>query len=429
MISRISSEWRPGHRSAHPRGFHHRSPELRGQLSTGPATEVATVVRCEPPQYALGAHGHLLLSRLQHGEAGVMAEKRLQTPGRIFINYRREDTAYAAVWLFDRLSERFGDEEIFKDVDSIELGDDFVEKITAAVASCDVFLLLIGDRWLTVTTPAGVPRLRAPDDFVRLEIEAALERDIPVIPILVDGAEMPGTDRLPSSIASLSRRQALELSPSRFDIDVGRLLGALGRMLADVRTEHSSESPSVSLTRGGEPAANITNSVSAELGTASPADVPTRHELPGRHPMAGGQQSSRGTPSGARRWLRGNIGRVAGGAIAISIVVGLAVVVTSRRNHSNAQTATSVSSAAPAVFPTALSSPPSTAPPPTAPPATAPPTTAPAPTTILISPQTFAVARTCELSSSCGVQLKAGPSTRSPTVGAAFEDERLTVVC
>src|SRR5215211_3935120 len=88
--------------------------------------------------------------------------------GRIFISYRREDTAYPAGWLYDRLAERFGRAQVFKDVDSIELGDDFVEVITNAVASTDVVLALIGNEWLTIADEAGVPRLEDPDDFVRL---------------------------------------------------------------------------------------------------------------------------------------------------------------------------------------------------------------------------------------------------------------------
>ncbi len=111
--------------------------------------------------------------------------------GRIFISYRREETAYPAGWLFDRLVEHFGQGQVFKDVDSIQLGDDFVEVITAAVAGCDVLLALIGDQWLTITGEDGRRRLEDPSDFVRLEIEAALARNIRVIPVLVDGARMP----------------------------------------------------------------------------------------------------------------------------------------------------------------------------------------------------------------------------------------------
>src|ERR1700733_9408260 len=140
-------------------------------------------------------------------------------PGRIFMTYRREDTAFPAGWLYDRLASHFGRDQVFKDIDSIELGDDFIEVITTAVGSCDVLLALIGGRWLTITGQDGRRRLDNPDDFVRLEIEAALARQVRVIPVLVDGARMPRAEELPPSLAKLTRRQALELSPVRFDAD------------------------------------------------------------------------------------------------------------------------------------------------------------------------------------------------------------------
>jgi len=156
--------------------------------------------------------------------------------GRIFISYRREETAYPAAWLFDRLADRFGGGQVFKDVDSIQLGDDFVEVITRAVGSCDVLLTLIGNEWLTITDEHGRRRLDDPDDFVRLEIEAALTRNVRVIPILVEDAQMPRADDLPDSLAKLVRRQALELSPARFEFDTSRLLRVLDMTLAEVRT-------------------------------------------------------------------------------------------------------------------------------------------------------------------------------------------------
>ena len=165
-----------------------------------------------------------------------MAGSAAASPGRIFISYRREETAYPAGWLFDRLADHFGNNQVFKDVDSIELGDDFVEVISAAVGSCDVLLALIGDQWLTVTDDNGRRRLDDPGDFVRVEIEAALTRNVRVIPILVGGAHMPRAAELPDSLAKLVRRQALELSPARFDFDTSRLLTVLDRTLADERT-------------------------------------------------------------------------------------------------------------------------------------------------------------------------------------------------
>jgi hypothetical protein len=166
-----------------------------------------------------------------------MAESARAASGRIFLSYRREETAYAAGWLYDRLAECFGDGQVFKDVDSIELGDDFVEAIVTAVGSCDVLLALIGDRWVTITSADGRRRLEDPEDFVRLEIESALTRDVRVVPILVAGATMPSAGDLPPSLARLVRRQALELSPSRFDDDLGRLLRVLDSTLAEAHEE------------------------------------------------------------------------------------------------------------------------------------------------------------------------------------------------
>jgi hypothetical protein len=93
---------------------------------------------------------------------------------RIYLSYRRQETAYPVGWLYDRLAGHYGGGQVFKDVDSIQLGDDFVEVITRAVGSCDVLLALIGDEWLTVADEHGRRRLDDPDDFVRLELEAAL---------------------------------------------------------------------------------------------------------------------------------------------------------------------------------------------------------------------------------------------------------------
>jgi hypothetical protein len=166
-----------------------------------------------------------------------MTESTGNVPSRISMSYRREDTAYPAGWLYDRLAGHFARGQVFKDIDSIELGDDFVQVITAAVESCDVLLALIGDRWLTVAGQDGRRRLDNPDDFVRLEIEAALARDVRVIPILVEGARMPSADELPASLAKLARRQALELSPSRFDDDSRRLLRVLERAITEAHEQ------------------------------------------------------------------------------------------------------------------------------------------------------------------------------------------------
>src|SRR3954454_10965838 len=146
------------------------------------------------------------------------------TPNRIFVSYRRQETEWPAGWLFDRLTEHFHGAEVFKDIDSIEPGDDFVEVITAAVQSCDVLLALIGDRWLTMTDDEGRRRIDNPDDYVRIEIQAALDRNVRVVPLLIYGARMPQAQDVPLSLAVLVRPPGLKLSASRFDDDASRVL-------------------------------------------------------------------------------------------------------------------------------------------------------------------------------------------------------------
>ena len=118
----------------------------------------------------------------------------------IFISYRRIDSAGHVGWLNDDLSERFGQDHIFRDIETIQPGADFVEAIQQAVGSCDVLLAVIGRQWLAVTDATGRRRLDDPDDFVRLEIATALARNIPVIPVLVQGASMPAAHELPGPL-------------------------------------------------------------------------------------------------------------------------------------------------------------------------------------------------------------------------------------
>jgi hypothetical protein len=129
------------------------------------------------------------------------------------------------------IADRFGDGTVFKDVDSIQPGDDFIDMITDAVGSCEVLLALIGNQWLTITDRNDQRRLDDPQDFVRLEVEAALNRNVRVIPILVQGARMPRADELPDSLAKLARRQAIELTPRHFKTDAEPLLKVLDKAI------------------------------------------------------------------------------------------------------------------------------------------------------------------------------------------------------
>jgi hypothetical protein len=152
--------------------------------------------------------------------------------GGIFVSYRRQETNHLAGRLADRLADRFGERQVFMDVDAIQPGLDFAEEIFRAVTACQVLLAIIGPDWLTITDERGRRRLDDRDDIVRLEIEAALARGVRVIPILVEGAVMPGRDDLPDTLASLARRQALSLRHESFRSDTGRLVTAIEPILA-----------------------------------------------------------------------------------------------------------------------------------------------------------------------------------------------------
>jgi hypothetical protein len=173
------------------------------------------------------------------------------TPPRgIFISYRREETAPYAGRLSDRLRTHFGEDRIFMDVDSIVLGRDFVESITSAVTSCVVLLALIGPEWANARDSSGQRRLDDPHDFVRLEIETALQRNVPIVPILVNGAEMPRIEALPQSLQGLTRRQALKLTHEDFRAQTHRLIESIAQVLpASAATDPS---PGFSQGRGTE---------------------------------------------------------------------------------------------------------------------------------------------------------------------------------
>jgi TIR domain len=147
--------------------------------------------------------------------------------GGIFISYRRIDVAAQAGRLCDRLRESFGQDRVFIDTDSIVVGAEFKREIIARVSRCDVLLALIGPGWLAVAGDAGRRRIDDPDDFVRVEIETALNRDILVVPVLVEGAALPQESDLPPSLRPLCGLQASVLSTPRFNSDVSRLIEAL----------------------------------------------------------------------------------------------------------------------------------------------------------------------------------------------------------
>ena len=123
---------------------------------------------------------------------------------KVFISYRREDAAGHAGRVHDRLAKEFGANLLFMDVDGIPLGVDFVKALHEEVAKCGVLLAVIGPDWLKVRDKDGKRRLDNPNDFVRVEIAAALQRNIPVIPILLDGVKVSSPSSEARSLAWMS---------------------------------------------------------------------------------------------------------------------------------------------------------------------------------------------------------------------------------
>ncbi|MCM2336479.1 MAG: ankyrin repeat domain-containing protein [Pseudomonas sp.] len=145
----------------------------------------------------------------------------------IFISYRRDDASGDAGRIFDRLVDHFGKERIFRDVDAIPAGEDFVEAIRHRIEQSDVLLVLIGKQWLTATDDAGHWRLADDKDFVRTEIVSALKRGMRVIPVLLQDAEMPRAQDLPGGLAPLAQRNAFEIRNTSFDRDLAELIRIL----------------------------------------------------------------------------------------------------------------------------------------------------------------------------------------------------------
>jgi flagellar biosynthesis GTPase FlhF len=196
----------------------------------------------------------------------------------IFISYRREDAEGQAGRLFDDLSAHFGRDAVFMDVAGIKKGLDFRRIIDEHVASCGVLLVLIGKRWLSATDSKGKRRLDDANDFVRLETAAALSRDIPVVPVLVQDAVMPTEQDLPDVLKELAFRNGTELTHARWDSDVKLLIEDLRPYLE--------------------------TSATAALETP-----PTRDQSP--------VATARGTPPGSRRPASRSLWAVGGAAVIV----------------------------------------------------------------------------------------------------------------
>jgi len=202
----------------------------------------------------------------------------------IFLCYRRGDSAGHAGRLADALIDKFGPNSVFMDVDTIEPGVDFVEEIDRAVGHCDVLIALIGPHWVGAADSRG-RRLDDPQDLVRLEIETALDRKIRVIPALVGGADMPNQDQLPGALANLARRNAVELSDSRFRSDMQVLFTTLEKIAEQKIVTPGRATPARPLGLGAPPLLQGGEyppiAPQLEAGTRYQGDQPFSFAIPG----------------------------------------------------------------------------------------------------------------------------------------------------
>ena len=174
----------------------------------------------------------------------------------IFISYRHEDPGGYARRLYDRLSGRFGEGHVFRDIDTIEYGEDVSRSIEQAINSCDVVVAVIGTRWASIIDEPGSRRLDASDDWVRREIAMALRREVHVIPAIVEGAAMPRAADLPADLTRLADLRALEIRNERFEDDALQLIKTLEKVLALPDTQKATgleqESKSAAIEAPGE---------------------------------------------------------------------------------------------------------------------------------------------------------------------------------
>jgi len=187
---------------------------------------------------------------------------------KIVLSYRRTDAQMVTGRVCDRLSQHFGDGNVFMDIDSVPVGVDFHDHLDLTLSQADILIAVIGPRWVGPRR-GGPPRISDEEDFVRLEIELALQRNLAVVPLLVEGASLPPRAKLPPSLHPLLRRQAFELdSGADFHTHLTKLIGSIDRLLAarpaDTTPPPSSEDPAPVRSAAEKPAHEDSNAGSAE---------------------------------------------------------------------------------------------------------------------------------------------------------------------
>jgi len=153
----------------------------------------------------------------------------------IFISYRHADSEGYVGRLYDQLLNFYDPSQIFMDASTLQPGENFETKINRVLQNCDILLAVIGPSWLTITDDQGQRRLDDPQDFVRLEVATALNRQLRCIPVLVERATMPPASSLPPDLAVLAKAHALDLSHARFAFDVQRLVDTMGGSFGEIK--------------------------------------------------------------------------------------------------------------------------------------------------------------------------------------------------
>jgi hypothetical protein len=180
----------------------------------------------------------IAVGRAAHATKTVTLEHRTTNAGApgarhstrdvLFLSYRRADAPDVTGRIYDRLTNELGGNKVFKDVDSIPFGVDFVTYLNTVMRRCTALLVVIGPEWLTAVNPSGQRRLDDPNDFVRVEIESALQSNIPIVPLLVQGAVMPSAQELPWGLRPMTRYNGILIrSDPDFHKDMTRLLNRL----------------------------------------------------------------------------------------------------------------------------------------------------------------------------------------------------------
>jgi hypothetical protein len=167
--------------------------------------------------------------------AEELSRRQQETTGpndpAIFLSYRRSDQPAFTGRVYDRLKTEFGTRHVFMDVESISIGENFEERLDLALAACKLMLVFIGSNWLRISDAAGRRCIDQRRDFVRREIRRAVERGVPIAPILIDETTMPTREDLPKKLRSLSTRQALRMTNENFSRDWPRVLDDVARMM------------------------------------------------------------------------------------------------------------------------------------------------------------------------------------------------------